>query len=182
MKAKVVKNWIIPTGILLILVAIVLMIIFLLRGETTVTNSTTTEAKNTTLSCSTAGLDYPFFRYDESTSKETKITAIYSGEDFKSIALFQTMYYDDESLVKGSEAQNHAAMNISFGESGLEANAFSAAYSMQDDKMEMSLYATNSDFNTNAGKYFLANGYSYKSAIDKLEKNYEDQGFECVKN
>lgn len=180
MSNKFIKNWAVPIGIILILVAIVLITIFLLRGETTVINNETETERRITVSCEIAGLEYPFFRYDNSIKKTTKVAFLFSNEKFKTISLSQAMYYDDGDLVKNSEAQNHAAMGISFGENGLDANALSSAYSMQADKMVMTLYATENDFNINTSKYFLAQGYSSKSTVDGLKKNYAAQGFTCI--
>lgn len=179
MKSKFIRKWAAPIGAILALAAIVLIIMFLLRGETTVTNSDPETVNRTTVSCEVTDLEYPFFRYDNSTKKTTKVTFLFNDDKFKTISLAQTMHYDDSDSVRGSEAQNHAAMNISFGENGLDADAFSASYSMQDDKMIMTLYATGEDFDTNTSKYFLARNYSSRSTLDGLKKNYTEQGFTC---
>lgn len=180
MNSKSVKNWIMPIGVILILLAVVLATVFLLRGNTTVTDNKGATVKNMTLSCIASGIEYPFFRYDNSTNKETKITLLFNGDNFKSISLFHTLHYGDADSVKGSEAQNHAAMNISFGENNLDADALSATYSMQTNKLIFTLYADVTDFNNNTSKYFLARDYDNKTTINNLKKNYEDQGFNCT--
>lgn len=148
-------------------------------GTTSTSGGYPEAVKSVSLSCENTGLAYPIFTYDNSNRKETKITATFSSDKLNSISLVHSLYYSDSNSVIGSEAHNHAAMNINFGENRLEADSFSATYSKSDTRMQMTLFGKNSDFeNPAAKKYFLLDDSS-STSLEDVEKNYEKKGFSC---
>lgn len=179
-KTKKKTDWLGSIGLTLILTAIVLIICFFLNGGTTVTGELTGGTRYSSLSCSAEGIIYPFFEFDETTNEKTEVKVLFGEGGMKSISLTQTMYYPDLGTSKASEAHNHAAMNISFGELGYKADAFEANYSVQEDKMIMTLYATEANFDDVSARYFLAKGMDEASTIDDFTKVFNDQGLNCV--
>lgn len=179
-KKKSKTNWAVSIGITLILLAIVLIIWFFLQGETKTTGEYPGAITSSSVTCESSEATYPFFTLDESTSKNTSVTVLFSDDSMKSISLIETLYYPDLESSTKSEAHNHAAMNTSFGAAGLGVDAFAANYSTMKDKMVMTLYAEAAEFNEVAAKYFLANGLNKKSTIDDFAEKYAEQGFDCV--
>lgn len=168
-------------GLGLIVLAVVLFLGFFLRGQTTVTGAYPGAVSDKTLSCNVHNISYPFFD-SEPNKKDTEVTVLFKGDEFKAISLKHTLYYNNEKEVKDSEAINHAAMGILFGQNGLEADAFSLAFSMQEDQLIYSIYANDSDFVGTAGRYFLANNLTKKSTFESFESKYKNQGFACTTN
>ena len=163
--------------------AVLVFFVFMMQGKTTTSGGYPENTKDGSIICNNNGLDYPFFRYDESIKKDTEITALFNDENLKSISLRYTLSYSNESLATTSEAQNHAAMNINFGNNQLEADAFSARYSKNGNKMIMNLYASQSDLKTtNGNRYFLLDNLSIDSSIEQYKDYYEKQGFICKIN
>lgn len=172
-------------GSLLIITAVILIVCFLLSGKETVSGQWLDGESTTSLTCEGKNIDYAFFAYDNADKKETKINATFDGSDnLNSISLRQTMYYDDLAKINASETNNHAAMNISFSESGLNADAFNATYTMASDSLKMTLYTTSEKLKTSNGeKYFLLSPTDKTTPTStKIKKSYESQGFVCTLN
>ena len=162
------------------LAALVALLVVQMHGTTTVVGEYPEAITDTALSCTHSSMSYPIFTYDRSDSKSTKVNVLFHGETVKSISLTHSLYYSDESYVTGSEAHNHAAMNIDFGKYGLGADAFNANYARLSDRMTMTLYT--SDIDTDAAKYFLItinDDGALPQTLAEYQRNYSNQGFEC---
>lgn len=177
------SRWLVPLGASLCTLAIILLFVFLMKGTTTVSGSYPENVKDNSVICNSSGLSYQFFRYDNSSEKDAKISILFNGDNLKSISLVYTLLYSNEIGAKTSEAQNHAAMNIHFGEDGLGGDSFSAHYNINGNKMTMNIYATPSDLRTTYGsKYFLIDGLPLESSIEQYKNHLEKQGFTCEIN
>lgn len=170
--------------VLVVILCLVVVITLMLRGKTTTSGQHPEDVKDDTLSCFATGKEYPFFRIKSGRGSETKIEAIFHLGELKTISLQQTLFYDSVDEIIASEAHNHAAMNIKFGELGLKADAFTARYARYDDKMIMTLFSKGEEFDEVAEKFFFAdfeNGGKDKTR-DGFERNFENQGFVCTTN
>lgn len=176
------KSWLVPVIGIFVVAAIVIACVFGMRGSTTVSGDQSTVSKGRTLICSIDDFTYPYFRYDNSNKKDLSITVLFSGDILRAVSLKYSLYYDDTNVIEGSKAHNHAEMNTRFAADGLGADAYSATYSAQSDKLLTSLYVEASDFDGTASKYFLAQGLNKKSTLDDFEKNYQKQNFKCTKD
>ncbi len=130
------------------------------------------------LTCESNEYIYPFFTFDESVKSELRIIAIFGDNEFKTISLQQTLYYDDDESVAASEAVNHAAINISFGDNGLEADALGANFANTQGGMRFGLYETREKIEDEYMQYFLldeAGGYDY----EHVKRAYEELGMTC---
>ena len=177
-------NWITTILIALFVVASCIVISIMLNGTTTTSGQYPEPEANQSLSCTSDSVIYPFFELDRASSRETKINIVFSANDkISSISLFYTLYYDSAESASGGESFNHAAMNKSFGANGLGHDAFSARYTTMEDglSVQMSLFATSSDFDDAAKRYFLIDEDADLENID-YQKNYENQGFICHNN
>lgn len=171
--------WLTIIGIVCLLAAIVILIVFLMRGETKTNNSGSNTEKSVSLSCKVNDISYPIFVYDNSNSKTTQIDAIFSNDTLKTISLKHTLFYSNENLIERSDAHNHAAMNISLQDKGLDINILSPSYSQQKDKYVMTLYATDEILDAFLGKYFLIDNYNINLSVNDYEEIYSNQGFKC---
>lgn len=164
--------------VIFIAIAIIILI-FLLKGETKTSGNYPEDLTNSSLSCSKNGELYPFFEYDQSDRKEIIINASFNKQQLGSISLITRLYYSDEDKIIGSEAFNHAAMNKSFGPS-LGPDALGASYAKLSDSMKMSLFANQSDINTETARFFLIDtDGGLPQTLDEYRSNYEQQGFSC---
>lgn len=172
--------WLVVVGILCACIAVVCLVIFLLHGETTTTGGYNEGGAQESLTCTSNEVPYPLFEYDESTGKKMEITALFKDGDLDSISLVYKLDYEDEEKVKKSEAINHVALNNSFHDNGLEADALNATYSKLSDGMQLSLYAEGSNLNAKTLKYFLLkNMFNKPYSRDKITKTYTSQGLNC---
>lgn len=172
-------SWFLIIGISLVLVAIVLMIYFFLQGETKVTGGWPEPEKSESLSCEVEGLTYPLFKYDNSSKKTTKVTAIFNDDRLEKMSLVHQQYYNNSSEIEQSEAENHAAMNLRMQDEGLGPDALGMHFARLSDSLKMSLYADASEINGSTVKYFELEGVS-KYDEDTIRTAYEQKGFGCV--
>lgn len=162
--------------------ALVALLVFLMSDKTTTTNEPEITYDSKFLSCKSSGIAYPFFTYNNTTQGELEISAIFIQDALDTISLKYTLFYDNQEQARQSQASNHAAMDLSFYDYGLSANSFNANYSVLDNSMRMSLYATKNNFNQIAARYFMVSS-SDNSAIPKtlteFETEYQKGGFNC---
>lgn len=173
------RNVLILVGSLLIILAIGLMIWFFMHGETTVSGNFPGKETSKTLVCKKDNVDYPFFVYDESSQKETKVDIIFSDNEVKTISLKHILHYDSENKISASEARNHAAMNKSFGQDGLGADALGISYTIGANKFAISLFINGDKLSSVTNKYFMADGLSRKSSVEDYKKHYVSNGYSC---
>lgn len=166
-------------GIVLFLIAIVLVAWFFMYGERTVTGNFNEDSKETTMACKGNDLVYPFFGDDSSVPSTTAVNAIFDTDGVRSIALSHTMRYNDEAEASAKTALHNAAMNISFGENGFNADAFSATYTINKNEARVNLYATKSQLSDISAKYFLLEDFSIASPASQYEEYYQKYGFKC---
>ena len=160
---------------------IILLLVFSLQGKTTTTGDYPENVSDKSLVCTGNDIEYPIFTYDKSNKKELEISLLFTRDKIRSIALRYSLYYNDTIDITGSEAHNHAAMNISFGKDGMGADALNATYARLDNRMQMNLYATNDQIDSTALKYFLINsdGDYIPNTIDNFKAIYENKGLAC---
>lgn len=130
------------------------------------------------LTCESDEYVYPFLVFNESVRSELRIIAVFGDNEFKTISLQQMLYYDDDESIKASEASNHAAMNISFGDNGLEADALGANFARIQGGMRFGLYETRDKIDDEYMQYFLldrVDGYDY----EHIRQAYEELGMIC---
>ena len=174
-------NWPVSVGLSLVLVAGVLLFWFFMKGETTITGNWPEPELSQSMSCESNNFAYPFFTYDKSTKKSTRINIIFNNDNLYSIALIYNLYLNDAEIISSSEAANHAAMNISFGNNGLEAESLGMDFARLQDSLKMSLYAKSSDINSASAKYFLLDDNDSKAYnVELVKKSYENKGFVCT--
>lgn len=176
-------NWPATIGITLILTAIVFFVCLFLQSETKTTGNWPEPEISESLTCEVEGRLYPFFNYDNSEKKITKINAIFKNDNINTVSLVHKLYYDNDEQIIKSEAENHAAMNLKTQAEGLGPDALGANYSRLSDSLKMSLYVRNDDINSNTVKYFeldWVDDGAYNLMTTKAI--YEKKGFVCVVN
>lgn len=173
-------NWPATIGTTLLLTAIVLIICFFLQGETKVTNNDVAVEASKSLACEVEGVQYPFFDYDNSTKKTTKINAIFNGDKLDTISLIQELYYNSSDEIVRSEAENHAALNLKTQGEGLGPDAFGANYAKLSDRLKFSMYAKAEQLKYETVKYFELDWVeSGTYNLPTMEKIYTEKGFDC---
>lgn len=176
-------NWPVTIGIIMILAVLIFVACIFLQGETKTTGNWPKPYRSESLTCNIEGAEYPFFKYDNSKKKTTKINVEFENDNLNIISLVYLVYYDDSDQIIKSEAENHAAMNLKIQAEGLGSDALGANYARLKDSFKMSLYATKKDLNINTVKYFeldwIESGI-YDLATTKAI--YEEKGFVCIAN
>lgn len=181
-KKKKKGDWLIPTGLILIFVAIIAAILFFLNGQTTITGEFEGQKSLETLVCKSERTTYPIFAFDESDSKSLKINAVFENENLSSISLLYKLNYDDKDALSFSEARNHAEMNEKFNIDGMNPDSLSAKYGIMNDGMQFSIYAKDNDVNEKTLKYFMLNNITEVNQLtkEKMSKVYNSAGLDCV--
>lgn len=175
------NTWFIIVGILLILIAVIYLILFFLKGETVITgNYEGTEAQEH-LICESNDTTYPLFNYDDSNSKSMKINTIFKNDELSSISLTYKLGYNSVEEIRQSEAFNHATLNTISQNEGLGPDAYNATYSKLKDGLQLSLYATSSDIDDKALKYFMLEDLNSKPYNqNEIINTYTKQGLKCT--
>lgn len=166
-------------GLILVIVAVVAIILFLLQGKTTVNQGGEVEVTES-ISCTSDEVVYPFIKHDDAEKRSLKINAIFDNDKLQTVNLTYKMYYDDEAKIKQRSADNHADLNKSFGEDSLGADYFDAKFSILNDALQLSLYAEAKEIGGVSAKYFLIDGPASGLKKDKITKNYNEKGLDCV--
>ena len=166
-------------GLIFAVVVIILLASFFSQNK--IENGSRTEIIEQTksLTCESNQYLYPFLKFDESDRKELKIVVTFNDDTFKVISLQQTLYYSDPELVMQSEAMNHAGLNVSFGENGLETDAFEANYAMLEDAMRFGIYGERNSVDDVGMQYFLLETID-KYDYEQIRNAYENLGLICV--
>ncbi len=173
-------NWPATIGTSLLLTAIVLILCFFLQGETKVTDDGGTVESSKSLACEVEGAQYPFFDYDNSTKKTTKINAVFNGDKLDTISLIHELYYNSSDEIVRSEAENHATLNLKTQGEGLGPDAFGANYAKLADRLKFSMYAKAEKLKYETVKYFELDWVeSGTYNLPTMEKIYTEKGFDC---
>ena len=175
--------WLLPVSVVLLVLIMVLLVVFFTHGEVVITGSYPEVESTDSITCTTDGLVYPIFVDNKSNEQTTRIIAIFSDGQLKSISLEYTLSYQNEADALSSEPVMHAAMNKSFSNHDLPAEALNVRYSVMQSNMRMSLNANSDKINNNTAVYFLLdeildNNYN-KTSIKRL---YAGKGFRCTDN
>ena len=171
------KRWLVFWGV--IFAVIVVIVVCVLSSLQWTERGATTVVKITSLSCEADNVSYPLFAYDESDKKELRIITTYNDEELRSISLQYKMFYSDEEKNIKSEADNHARMNILYGEDGLNADEFSSTYAVMNGYLKFSMYALRDEIINSGEKYFMLDGIpDYK--INTIGQKYAKLGMKCT--
>lgn len=133
------------------------------------------------VTCESSDISYPFFTYTDVLTKNLRIVMTHSDGEMRSISLQYNLSYADTDKMIKSEAYNHAAMNLKYGEDNLEADAFNSVYAMMDKDLRFSLYALKEEIGTKGKKYFLIDKVDDYN-IDRIQQEYGKLGLKCVKS
>ena len=166
---------------LLSLIIIVLIIVWLLRGSKTISGQYPENVKNESLECISNELTYPKAGAVDSSEKELKINALFSGkEKLSTIYLTYTLNYSTESEAISVEAISHADFNRKLGKAGFSAGKFNNKFTILKDRLVISLYGTASDLTEYTGEFFMVNEKeTFPTTLEEYKENYERQGFAC---
>ena len=181
-KKKKKSSWMVTVGIVLLLVATMAFVLFLMNGQTTLMGEFEGKKISETLVCEQEGISYPIFNYDYADSRSLKINVVFESQKLSSISLIYKLDYSTEEAMRQSESLNHAAMNLSFYDDGLGADALNAKYSFLDNSLQMSIYAKRSDLSQKVLKYFMLGEIYDLNKMDekKITEIYIDAGLDCV--
>lgn len=176
------SSWLVLTGLMLIMVAIVATILFFLNGQTVITGEFESRKVSETLVCKAKDVAYPIFAFNEADDKLLKINTVFEDENLSSISLMYKLDYSDQDILSFSEARNRAAMNESFRNDGMKPDSLDAKYGIMSDGMQFSIYAKGSNINEEILKYFMLDGVIGINQLtkEKLAELYNNVGFNCV--
>lgn len=179
---KVSRTFLVIVGIILVCVAITCFVLFMINGETKIKS---TQSKNKYLErlvCESDNTTYTLFSYDNSVSKNLKITMTFNEKKLDTISLIYKLKYDDIDEVGKSESINHGKFNTTSQEDGLGPDAFGAVFSKLKETLQLSLYASDSDIDSKALKYFMLDNLASASYnLEKITDVYANLGLNCNK-
>ena len=155
--------------------------IILSNGDVKVFGKYPDDVAGSSLICESSSAIYPFFVLDESSTKHTTISLSFYDDALNAITLEHRLYYDNYNKIISSEAHNHAAMNISFGENGFGVDALNARYDKLSDSLRFTIYGGMSDLIGASRNYFLLSNYSISTntTMNDFKNFYESQSFVC---
>lgn len=178
------KLWLLIVGIMLVCVAIVCIILFLIQGQTTVSGNFEGNGKAEYLTCESRTTPYSLFDYDDSDSKNLKITATFENDKLSGVSLIYKLKYNDAEKLDYSSARNHAAVNKISQKEGLGPDPYTAKYTKTEDTLQLTMMAQGEDITNKTLKYFMLKGQSSGTPYtqDKVSKMYAEQGLKCEKH
>ena len=167
--------WIV-LGLGLILAVVTVFLLLNIFGGTKTESSTPREdVAIRSLTCTKEGYGYPFFQSISTDNSFMRIVMAFWGDEIDSVSLQYELRYESRDAALRSEAVNHAAMNNSFQNEGLQPDAFDASYGVLSDMFKFGLFVRGDEMDETAMKYLLADGRTY----DALRANYIGLEFEC---
>lgn len=175
------SKWLVPTGLVLIFVAIIMMLVFLLKGQTTIIGEYDGQKNTETLVCESNDLAYSFFAFDGSDSKSLKINAIFNESTIQSISLVYKLNYHDGDTQYYSESRNHSEMNQYFSKDGMKPDSMNAKYSAINNALQFSIFVDRNDITSKTIKYYMLNNvYNVeKLSIKEAAEYYNKKGLGC---
>lgn len=182
------KKYLPIVGVILGVVIIVIIILILMKGTTTESGGYPSPESTKSLACNSETFVYPFYNYDHSSKKDTTITATFENDHLSRISLTYTLYYPTKDQITTSEAENHAAMNISFSNVGLGPDSYGANYrQLLSDSSAMAMAMTMTTLADNirdvGAKYFMLNEIENKDyTLNDVRTTYRNAGFRCEVN
>ncbi len=177
---KYIAEWPLLIFLLLTIVIIVFLIWFFTRDSITTSGNNPEIESADSVVCDISGTEYPFFDYDNSIEKNTKITTTFRNKNLDTISLLHTLHYTSMEDAKKSETLNHAALNINTQNAGLGSDIFNAHYAIISDALQLLLTAKSNDITDATSKYLLLespNDKKYTKSV--ILQNYKNKGFSC---
>lgn len=172
-------NWAFIAGLAIIVVVVTLVLCLALRGNTSTTGAFPNPETSEYISCEATGVTNSIFDVSNASSYSTRAVATFNSSKLSSVSVSYTLNYANESEVNGSEAINHAALNLATQKEGLGADIFNAHFSKLSDRLEIRLYAEADDITTTSSKYLMLNTAGSYS-MSSIKQNYQSQGFACT--
>lgn len=176
-KKNVNSGWLVAIGLLLVAISIISAVLFLLNGETKVTGNWSGSETSESLTCKGSNIDYPVFSSDRVNS-ETKINAVFNGDTITSISLLRQETYNNAREAKVQSDSHEFDLNSSFANNGQKAYALNANFSINETRIQMSLYASGNDLSNKTAKYFLLDVLP-SGGVNAYEKQFKNKGFVC---
>ncbi|MBR3595096.1 hypothetical protein IKL45_02575 [Candidatus Saccharibacteria bacterium] len=168
---------------LLFLVIIVIIIIWLLHGKTTTTGRYPENIHNDSLECVSNNIKYEKTSSIESSDSELKITTVFRDNGtLGSISLLYTLTYQSSVDAYSAEARAHAEFNKGLAASGFSSEKFANKFTLLDNKLLISLYATSKEINEYTYNYFLIDSSNDFKTLEDIKEHYKKQGFVCAIN
>lgn len=165
---------------LLFLVILTVVLIWLLRGKITTIGQYPANIRNETLECVSHDLKYKKVSSAYSDNSELKIIIISHGDKgLSSASLLYTLVYPTELDAYSAEARAHAEFNNGLVAAGFSSEKFSNKFTLLDNKLVISIYATSEEINEYTHDYFLIDDTDVKT-LDDYKAIYDEQGFKCI--
>lgn len=180
---KIPISLILPAGIILVVVILFVSLLFAMRGENITVGAWPETESTDSLSCSSNNVEYPFFKYDNSTKKKMEVSMIFENSILKSTSLLYVLYYPNVEEVNRSNAINQNAMGRNMGENGFSTTAFNINYQILADSLQMSLFMKSDEITDESSKYLLLDSIDTRGLTKTALKNaYSNKGFACTNN
>ncbi|MBQ6130127.1 hypothetical protein IJI72_00280 [Candidatus Saccharibacteria bacterium] len=166
----------------LFLLVIILILLWLLRGKTTISGQYPENVKSSALECTSSSASYAKKLGTLSeTSKETKISAVFYGDDdFNMISLRHVLTFASNLAATQAEAVAHANFNFSLHGAGYDdTTTFDNNFTILDNQLVVSIHGKKRDWNTFNKGYFMIESEEMPETLSALKTTYEAQGFSC---
>lgn len=178
------KRYIADWPLLFFLLFVIIIIIFLIwlftRDNVTTTGNNPEIESVDSVVCDISGIEYPFFDYDSSSKKTTKITVTFKNKNLDTISMLHTLQYANTEDAQKSETLNHAALNISTQNAGLGPDILNAHYAIVSNALQLLLTAKAKDITSTTSKYLLLNSPdNERYTKSNILRNYKNKGFSC---
>lgn len=175
------KYWLLGLGALIIV--IIIFVLVRMNGTIVEKGGENKSEETAVLDCQANDISYPFFTQNDGTGKTLNIKAVFSGDELSSIYLKYFMAYSSVAAIESSKAVNHFNVSRSFENDGLAPAAYSSTYNQLDDGLQFSIYASGSEIDERALKYFMLSDMINlsKYSMENVEKVYADGGISCTK-
>ncbi|MBR3132095.1 hypothetical protein IKG33_01640 [Candidatus Saccharibacteria bacterium] len=173
------RRWVLIGSIVFALIAIVLWIALLSPRKVETGERKTEISKVESMACEGSDTIYPYFQFDNSTRRNLKVVATIEDNKIRSITLQYMLYYNDSELIKRSETENHAAMNLAFAKKDVDGTKMNATYAKLSDAFRFGIYKTTEEMTTAERDFFLLDGVEGDD-IAILSQRYNQLGMNCT--
>ena len=183
-KEKAKDNTVMKAIFFALLVGIIVVVIwFLTYKQESHTSSNVGESDYSALECTASDPSEPFFAFENTQEVAHTIKVLFSEGKLKDIMYKYDGTYASQEAAEDAEAWLHADYNEYLGANGVDMESLSPTFSVNDNKLMISLYAEAKKVNDIVARLFFmdtdASNKIKNFSLKDYKLLYETKGFAC---
>ena len=177
----------VATIVISLIIIIVCALVFLLTYQKETTDKSILKtASQTSLICNANNPAAPFFSDDKAVNSSHDLRLTFRNDAISELYYAYKADFTTNDLATAASGSLHAKYNIYLSEKGVDAEKYSPTFSVIDNNLQITIYATQSSFNSAVAKLFFIDSEYVNSANNLSPEAYAEiftaQNFQCNLN